>query len=226
MGLRLAAEAVEGAALALERVHDVHRRDGLSASVLSVGHGVADHVLEEDLEHAARLLVDETADALDTATASQAADGGLGDALDVVTEDLAMALGTALAEALASLAASSHGGWRVDGVEVERRMSNNRQAGRFLYAPRKADGPNKRLVRLRAVRAPVGTLTKLSIHLSCPGDSRAPLPLLLLLVGAFSGLFRCSLPLICNEIDDRNGFYDIGGELEFIGDHESEREFL
>jgi len=107
---RLAAEAVKGAALALERVHDVHRRDGLSASVLSVRHGVADHVLKEDLEHTARLLVDETADALDTATASQAADGGLGDALDVVAEDLAMALGTALTEALASLATSSHVG--------------------------------------------------------------------------------------------------------------------
>jgi len=42
---------------------------------------------------------------LDTATARQTADGGLGDALDVVAQDLAMALGAALAEALAALAA-------------------------------------------------------------------------------------------------------------------------
>ena len=42
---RLAAEAVEGAALALERVDDVHGGDGLAAGVLGVGHGVADGVL-------------------------------------------------------------------------------------------------------------------------------------------------------------------------------------
>ena len=83
----LAAEAVEGAALALESVDDIHRRDGLPARVLRVGDRVADHVLQEDLEHAAGLLVDEARDALDAATASQAADGGLGDALEVVSND-------------------------------------------------------------------------------------------------------------------------------------------
>ena len=84
----LSAEAVQGAALALERVHDVHGRDGLPARVLGVGDRVADDVLEEDLEDAAGLLVDEAADALDAAAAGEAADGGLGDALDVVAEDL------------------------------------------------------------------------------------------------------------------------------------------
>jgi len=43
-------------------------------------------------------------DTLDTATAGQTADGGLGDALDVVTKNLAVALGAALAETLAALA--------------------------------------------------------------------------------------------------------------------------
>jgi hypothetical protein len=42
---------------------------------------------------------------LDTTTTGETSNGGLGDALDVVTEDLAMALGTALAEALATFAA-------------------------------------------------------------------------------------------------------------------------
>jgi hypothetical protein len=70
----LAAEAVERAALALERVHDVERRDGLAARVLRVRDAVADDVLEEDLEDAAGLLVDEARDALHAATASQAAD--------------------------------------------------------------------------------------------------------------------------------------------------------
>ena len=104
----LAAEAVEGAALALERVDDVHGGDGLAARVLGVGHGIADDVLEEHLEDTAGLLVDEAGDALDTTTACEAADGGLGDALDVVAKDLAVALGAALSESLASLSTSRH----------------------------------------------------------------------------------------------------------------------
>ena len=76
--------------------------------MLGVGDGVADDVLEENLEHTAGLLVDETRDTLDTASAGQTADGGLGNALDVVAQDLAVALSAALAEALAALAASRH----------------------------------------------------------------------------------------------------------------------
>jgi len=104
----LAAEAVQGAALALERVHDVHGRDGLAAGVLGVGDSVADHVLEEHLEDTAGLLVDEARDALDTTTASKTADGRLGDALDVVAEDLAVTLGAAFAETFATFAATGH----------------------------------------------------------------------------------------------------------------------
>jgi len=44
---RSRAEAVEGAALALERVDDVERGDGLALGVLGVGDRVADDVLEE-----------------------------------------------------------------------------------------------------------------------------------------------------------------------------------
>ena len=102
----LTAEAVQGAALALEGVHHVHGGHGLAAGVLGVGHRVADDVLEEHLEDTAGLLVDEAGDALDAATAREAADGGLCDALDVVAKDLAVALGAALAESLTSLSAS------------------------------------------------------------------------------------------------------------------------
>jgi hypothetical protein len=45
----LTAEAVQGAALALERVDHVHCGHGLAARVLGVGHGVAHHVLKEHL---------------------------------------------------------------------------------------------------------------------------------------------------------------------------------
>ena len=103
----LAAEAVEGPALPLERVHDVHGRDGLPPGVLSVRHRVADNVLEEHLEDTAGLLVDGAGDALHTAPPREPADRGLGDALDVVAQHLAVTLGSALAEPLASLSTSS-----------------------------------------------------------------------------------------------------------------------
>ena len=102
----LAAEAVEGLALPLEGVDDIHGGDGLPAGVLGVGDGVTDDVLEEHLEDTAGLLVDEAGDALDTTPARKTADGGLGDALDVVPEDLAVPLGSALSESLSSLSAS------------------------------------------------------------------------------------------------------------------------
>jgi len=42
---------------------------------------------------------------LDTTTTSETTDGGLGNTLDVVTKNLSVTLGTALAEALATFAA-------------------------------------------------------------------------------------------------------------------------
>ena len=92
-----AAEAVEGAALALERVDHVHGGDSLAFGVLRVGDRVADHVLQEHLQHPAGLLVDEPRDALHTTATSQAANGRFGDALDVITKDFAVALGASLA---------------------------------------------------------------------------------------------------------------------------------
>lgn len=44
-------------------------------------------------------------DTLDTTTTCETADSGLGDTLDVVAQDLAVTLGSALAETLATFAA-------------------------------------------------------------------------------------------------------------------------
>ena len=91
----LSAEAIEGLALSLERVDHVHRGDSLAASVLGVGDRITDNVLEEDLEHAAGLLVDMTGDALDATTAIKTAD-----------DRLVIALGAVLSEALTSFSAT------------------------------------------------------------------------------------------------------------------------
>jgi hypothetical protein len=60
----------------------------------------ATDVLKEDLENTTSLFVDETRDTLDTATTSETANSRLGDALDVVTKDLAVTLSAALSETL------------------------------------------------------------------------------------------------------------------------------
>ena len=104
----LTAEAVEGAALPLEGIDYIHGGDSLPLGVFGVGDGIPDDVLKEDLEDTTGLLVDEARDTLDTTTASQTADGGLGDTLDVITQDLAMTLGASLSESLSSFTTSGH----------------------------------------------------------------------------------------------------------------------
>ena len=104
----LTAEPVEGTSLAFQGIDNVHGGDGLSLGVLSVGDSIADHILQEHLENTTGLFVDETGDTLHTTTASQTTDSGLGDTLDVVTKNFPVALGTSLAETLASFSAARH----------------------------------------------------------------------------------------------------------------------
>merc|ERR550532_165051 len=104
----LSSESVEGTSLPLQSVDHIHGGDGLPLGVLGVGDGVPDDVLEEHLENSTGLLVDQSRDTLDTSTAGQPPDGGLGDTLDVVTKNLPVTLGASLSESLSSFASSSH----------------------------------------------------------------------------------------------------------------------
>ncbi|KAK4772128.1 hypothetical protein SAY86_013903 [Trapa natans] len=80
----LATKAVQSPALPLQGVDNVHCRDSFPASVLGVGNGVANDILQEDLEYPARLLVDQATYALDAPSAGEAADGRFGDSLNVI----------------------------------------------------------------------------------------------------------------------------------------------
>ncbi|GER52712.1 histone H4 [Striga asiatica] len=102
----LAAKPVKRAALPLERIHHVHGGHRLPASMLRVGDGVTDDVLEEDLQDATSLLVDEAADALHAASTGKPPYRRLGDALDVIAKHFPMTLSAALSQALASLSPS------------------------------------------------------------------------------------------------------------------------
>ena len=105
---QLASKAIQGAALPLESVDDVHGGDGLPLGVLSVGDSISDDVLQENLQNSTSLLIDQTRDPLDSSTAGQSPDGRLGDALDVVPQHLAMTLGSSLPESFPSFATSTH----------------------------------------------------------------------------------------------------------------------
>ena len=92
----LTAESVEGTSLPLEGIDNVHGGDGLPLGVFGVGDGIPDDVLKEDLEDSTGLLVDESRDTLDSTTTGQTPDGGLGDALDVISQHLTVTLGASL----------------------------------------------------------------------------------------------------------------------------------
>lgn len=94
--------------MSLKSVNDIHRGDGLSLGVLAVGNCITDHVLQEDLEDSPGLFVDQTADPLNTTSSCKSSDGGLGDTLDVITQDLSVALGTSLSQTFSSFTASRH----------------------------------------------------------------------------------------------------------------------
>ena len=82
--------------MTLQGVHNIECCDGLAACVLGVGDCIPDDILKEYLQHSSGLLVDEARNTLDTSAASQSADGGLGDALDIVSENLPVPLGASL----------------------------------------------------------------------------------------------------------------------------------
>ena len=47
----LSPKTVQGLALALESIDDIHCSNSLAASMLRVGDRITDHILQEDLEH-------------------------------------------------------------------------------------------------------------------------------------------------------------------------------
>ena len=103
---RLSTESVEGSSLAFQGVDDIKCGDGLSLGMLGVGDGITDDVFQENLEDTSGLFVDQAGDTLDTTSASQSSDGGLGDSLDVITKNLSVTLGASFSQSLSSFASS------------------------------------------------------------------------------------------------------------------------
>ena len=94
---RLTAEAVQGLALSLQRVDDIHGGDRLSSGVFGVRHRITDNVFQEHLQDTSGFFVDKTRDSLDTTSSGKSADSRLGDTLDIVSQDFSMTLGATFA---------------------------------------------------------------------------------------------------------------------------------
>ena len=97
-----------GTPLSINGIDDVNGCTGLLLGMLGVGDCITDDVLKEHFEDSRSLLVDQARDTLDTTSAGQTPDGGLGDSLDVITEHLPVTLGASLSKTLASFTTSRH----------------------------------------------------------------------------------------------------------------------
>lgn len=108
--------------MSLQGIYNIERCDSLALGVLGVCDSITNDTLKEGLQDTASLLVDHWSvlvtakvvscseqltgrNTLDTTSTSETSDSGLGDTLDVVSQDLSVTLGTTLAETLSALAA-------------------------------------------------------------------------------------------------------------------------
>ena len=88
VGGNLTSKSVEGTSLALQSIDHVHGCDGFPLGVFGVGDGVADDILQEDFEDTSSLFIDEAGNTFHASTASQSANGRLGNTLDIVAKHL------------------------------------------------------------------------------------------------------------------------------------------
>merc|ERR1719498_1405876 len=79
---RSVTETVEGSALSLEGVDNVHSGDSSSSGVLSVGDSVSDDLLKEGSEDSSGVVIDERGDSLDTTSSTESSDGWSGDTVN------------------------------------------------------------------------------------------------------------------------------------------------
>ena len=104
----LTAKTVQSAALSFQSIDHIHGGDGLPLSVLGVGDGVADYVLQEDLEDTASFFVNQTRNTLDATSSSQTSDCRLGNSLDVVAKNFPVTLGASFPQAFTAFASTRH----------------------------------------------------------------------------------------------------------------------
>jgi hypothetical protein len=91
--------------LSFQGIDNVEGGNSLALGVFSVCDSVPDDTFEEGLQDTAGFFVDHGRDTFDTTTTCETADSRLCYALDVVTKNLPVALGSTLSKTLSTFAA-------------------------------------------------------------------------------------------------------------------------
>ena len=65
----LASKAVQGLALSLQSIDDIHCRNSLALSMLSICNCISDHIFQEVFKHSSGFLIYKSADTLHTTSA-------------------------------------------------------------------------------------------------------------------------------------------------------------
>ena len=104
----LTSETVEGSALSLQGIDDIHGGDSLPLGMLGVGDGITNNVLKENFQDTTGFFIDEAGDTFDTTSAGKTTDSRLGDTLDVITKYFTMTLSASFSQTFSSLSTSRH----------------------------------------------------------------------------------------------------------------------
>ena len=89
-------------------IHNIHCSNSLAVGVFSICHRISNNVLQEHLQNTLHLIVHDPRDSLDPTPPSKAADGRLGNALNVVPQDTSMAFCPSFAKTFATFSPAWH----------------------------------------------------------------------------------------------------------------------
>jgi hypothetical protein len=102
------AKVVEGAALALQSVYNIHGCHCLPMRVFRVDNSILHKVSDKNLKHSARFVIHQAGHAHHASSSSKPTDGRIADALNIIAQYETMTLSTALAEPFSSFTVSCH----------------------------------------------------------------------------------------------------------------------
>merc|ERR1719433_1308136 len=104
----LTSKSVESTSLSLQSIDNIHCSDSLPLSMFSIGDSITDDIFQENLEDTSSFFIDQARNTFDTTTASQSANGGFSDTLNVITQNFTMTLCATLSKSFSSFTTSSH----------------------------------------------------------------------------------------------------------------------
>ncbi|MFS7905925.1 hypothetical protein Hanom_Chr01g00053431 [Helianthus anomalus] len=101
--LNLTTKTIQSTTLSFQSIYNIHRRNSLPASMLSVSHSISNNILKKNLENSTSFFIDQPANTLHTSSASQSSNRRLRDSLNVIAKNLPVSFCSSLTQSLSSL---------------------------------------------------------------------------------------------------------------------------